>query len=89
MPLFHFPLLAHELTMSESTLLRQLKRLTGLTPVQYLQEMRLDHARHLLENRTYDSMAKVVSKVGYRDVRFFSKSFKQQFGKLPSAYLSD
>ena len=86
---FNIPLLAHEFAMSHSTLLRQLKRLTGLSPVQYLQEMRLDHARHLLENRIHDSIAKVASEVGYADARSFSRSFKQRFGKLPSDYLSD
>jgi signal transduction histidine kinase/DNA-binding response OmpR family regulator len=80
--------LAFEFAMSESTLLRQLKRLTGLSPMQYLQEIRLDKARRLLENRSYDSIAKVADKVGYSDARSFSRSFKQRFGKLPSDFLN-
>ncbi|MBK8563117.1 MAG: helix-turn-helix domain-containing protein [Saprospiraceae bacterium] len=83
------PFLANEFTMSESTLLRQLKRLTGLSPVQYLQEVRLDKARYFLENRSYDSIAKIASKVGYGDVRNFSRSFKQRFGKSPSDFISN
>lgn len=82
-------MLAETFFMSESTLLRQLKRLTGLTPVQYLQEIRLNEARHLLENRQYDSIAKVALKVGYVDSRSFSRSFKQRFGKLPSDLLGN
>lgn len=82
------PSLAHEFNMSESTLLRQLKRLSGLSPIQYLQEMRLDHARHLLENRSHDSVAKVAAGVGYNDTRSFSHAFKQRFGKLPSEFLN-
>ena len=82
-------MLAETFYMSESTLLRQLKRLTGLTPVQYLQEIRLNEARHLLENRVYDSIAQVASKVGYADTRSFSRSFKQRFGKLPSDLLGN
>lgn len=78
------PMLADEFAMSESTLLRQLRRLTGLTPVQYLQEVRLDKARQLLEDRTYDSVARVAAEAGYSDARGFSRSFKQRFGKLPS-----
>lgn len=76
--------LAHEFAMSESTLLRHLKRLTGLSPVQYLQEVRLDEARRLLENRVCNSIAQVASKVGYDDARSFSRSYKQRFGKSPS-----
>ncbi len=82
------PTLASEFAMSESSLLRQLKRLTGLTPAKYLQEMRLDKARHLLENRIYSSIAKVTYEVGYNDVRSFSRSFKQRFGKSPSNFIS-
>ncbi|MBL7816453.1 MAG: response regulator [Saprospiraceae bacterium] len=81
--------LADAFHMSESTLLRQLKRLTGLSPIQYLQEVRLNEARHLLEIRQYDSIAQVASRVGYADARTFSRSFKQRFGKLPSDFLSE
>lgn len=79
--------LANNFAMSESTLLRQLKRLTGLSPVQYLQEVRLNEARRLLENRRYSSIAQVASKVGYDDARSFARSFRARFGKLPSEML--
>ena len=78
------PGLAHEFAVSESTLLRQLKRLTGLSPVQYVQEVRLEEARRLLESRAYNSIAQVAAKVGYEDARSFARSFKQRYGKLPS-----
>ena len=77
-------MLAHEFAMSESTLLRQLKRLTGLTPKKYLIEMRLDKARHLLEEGPYASVDRVAREVGYYDVRNFSKSFAKRYGKTPS-----
>jgi|GEM_PF-1616722 len=81
--------LAREFAMSESTLLRQLKRLTGLTPGQYLQEVRLDEARRLLENQGNTSVALVAAKVGYGDARSFSRSFKKRFGKSPSRFSND
>lgn len=79
--------LARHFTMSESSLLRQLKYLTGLTPAKYLVEMRLDKARQMLEQRVYNSVHQVANEVGYQDTRSFSRSFKKRFGKLPSAYL--
>jgi len=79
--------LAYTFAMSESTLLRQLKRLTGLSPLQYIQEVRLNEARRLLENRSYNTIAQVASKVGYDDARSFTRSFKQRYGKLPSDVL--
>ncbi len=78
------PALSDAFAMSESTLLRQVKRLTGLTPVQYIQEIRLDKARLLLENDPHILVATVAAEVGYKDARSFSRSFKSRFGKLPS-----
>lgn len=86
--MFTVSTLAAAFSMSESSLLRQLKRLTGLTPLQYLQEMRLDQARQLLENRTYKSIAKIAAEVGYTDSRAFSRAFKNRFGKIPSDFLN-
>ncbi|MFM9947833.1 MAG: ATP-binding protein [Saprospiraceae bacterium] len=83
------PLLAEEFAMSSSTLLRQLKRLTGLSPAQYLQEFRLNKARQLLENRTYNSTSRVAAEAGYTDARSFSRSFRKRFGKLPSELLGE
>lgn len=78
------PMLADEFAMSVSTLLRQLKRLTGLTPGQYLQEIRLNAARQLLEKQSYRSIAEVATAVGYGDTRSFSRGFKKRFGRAPS-----
>lgn len=78
------PELADQFAMSESTLLRQLKRVTGLTPIQYVQAVRLEGARRILENRSYHSITQVAAQVGYDDVRSFSRSFRTRFGKLPS-----
>ena len=80
------PHIAYHFAMSISSLSRQLKRLTGLSPAKYLQEVRLDRARQLLENRTLNSVAKVAEEVGYADFRSFSRGFKKRFGKSPSDF---
>ncbi|MEM1320038.1 MAG: ATP-binding protein [Bacteroidota bacterium] len=78
---------AHEMAVSRSQLFRQLKRLTGLTPAQYLIEARLNKARKLLENRHQPTVKAVAYEVGFRQAKHFSRQFKKRFGKLPSAYL--
>lgn len=83
------PMLAENFNMSESTLLRQLKRLTGLSPLKYIQEIRLDRAREMLENQTYNNVAKIAYIVGYKEVRSFSRMFKKRFGKLPSDFFNN
>lgn len=86
--LLSVPMLAEEFAMSESTLLRQLKRLTGLTPVQYLKESKLERARQFIETKTYNSVAQVAYQIGYSDPKSFSRAFKTRYGKSPSIMLS-
>lgn len=82
--ILNVPAMAAEFAMSESTLLRQVKKLTGLTPSQYINEIRLDKARQFLENNTYNSIAKVGYEVGFNNTTSFSRAFKKRFGKTPS-----
>ncbi|WP_373512873.1 response regulator [Persicitalea sp.] len=81
------PSLSETFAMSESTLLRQLKRLTGLSPQQYLREIRLNESRELLENGAPVSIAVLAARVGYKNAGSFSRSFKNRFGKLPSDFV--
>ncbi len=76
--------LADALAMSRASFFRQLKRLTGLTPAQYLDEARFQKARRLLENREVSSVKSAAYAVGFRQVKHFSQSYKKRFGKLPS-----
>ncbi len=80
--------LADRFNMSESSLLRQLKRLTGLSPKQYLMEVRLNKARQLLDQNAFKTVSEVANQVGYSNLRTFSRVFKERFGKPPSSHLS-
>lgn len=80
--------LADAMAMSRSTLIRQVRRLTGLSPAQYLDEARFFHARSLLETRTVDTVKAAAYQSGFLQVEHFSRSFMQRFGKYPSAYLA-
>ncbi|MEZ4988212.1 MAG: response regulator [Saprospiraceae bacterium] len=76
--------MAHEFAMSDSTLFRQVTRLTGLSPSQYLQAARMQAARLLIDDRVHRSLTQVASKVGYANVRTFSRNYKAYFGVSPS-----
>lgn len=73
--------------MSESTLLKKVKTLTGLSPVEYLREYRLNMGKELLEKGEKQTIAEVAFAVGFSNAKAFSQSFKVRFGKLPSAYI--
>lgn len=80
--------MADRLSLSEVQLLRRLKNLTGLTPVQFIREVRLQRARQLLENREKETISEVMYAVGFRQTGYFAKSYAQRFGKKPSDYFN-
>ena len=66
--------MAARLHLSERTFLRRFKKATGFTPNAYLQNLRVEKARGLLE-RTYMSAGEISFRVGYQDPSAFSRIF--------------
>ncbi len=83
---FNVERLSEKMALSKRQLERKLKRLTGITPRKYIQEVRFNYARNLLENKSESSVKAVAYSIGVKDVAHFSKLFKERFGKLPSEY---
>lgn len=77
---------AYKAALSERHLQRRLKVLTGMSPYQYLLEMRLLEARKLLENGRYRSVAEVAYAVGFDNAQTFTRNFRRHFGRVPSLY---
>ncbi|MBV7534876.1 helix-turn-helix domain-containing protein [Duganella sp. sic0402] len=65
--------------------IRRFKDATGYTPLSYLQTLRLEKAKHLLES-TRMSLDSITFKVGYEDSNSFRRLFQQRVGLLPAAY---
>jgi len=84
---FNVALLAEELHMVERQVYRKMKKLTGLTPNKFIQEMRLRQARNYLESGTYKTVKEVAASVGFDTYQYFSKIYTQRFGKKPIDYL--
>jgi len=78
--------LAKALYVSNRQLQRKSKRLTGLSPAEYIREIRLQEARRLLEQKKYGTVSEVVYTVGFSSPSYFSKLFYKRFNKLPSDY---
>lgn len=76
--------IAASLCMSQRQLLRKLKAILAMTPVEYLRHYRLDKARTLLLQGLPAS--RVAVDVGFSTHSHFSKSFKSQFGCPPSEF---
>ena len=78
--------LAASANMSLNSLRRFLKKTTGLSPGQFIREIRLQQARRLLEARQYPTVLEVTYAVGFEKATYFSKLFAERFGKRPSEY---
>jgi len=78
--------LAALLCLSERTLYRRLGELAGLTPAAWLRELRLAHARRLLEAGEFASVADVASAAGFGTAKYFSVCYAERFGRRPSDY---
>ncbi len=69
--------------MGRSKFFEKLKGLTGLSPIDFVKEYRLNHAIGLLRNSDCNvSEASYMS--GFTDAGYFSKCFKERFGISPS-----
>ncbi|MFD2334455.1 helix-turn-helix domain-containing protein [Cohnella sp. GCM10020058] len=76
--------MAAELGYHRTHLTKLFKRETGMTPVAYLQQLRIERASSLLAEPL--SVEEVALSVGYSDPLYFSKSFKKMTGHTPSEY---
>jgi len=78
--------IAHAVFISERQFYRKIKKLTGKTPNQYLQILRLRKAKKMLEAGDYSSVKEVAFSVGYSRSDYFSRLYKSHFGVRPVTY---
>lgn len=71
--------------LSERSFKRRFSAATGYTPVEYVQALRIEEAKQMLET---DDLAieDVAMAVGYEDPTFFRKLFKRRTGVTPAQY---
>lgn len=84
--LFTVDQLAFKMLMGRSTFFNEVKRLTGLTPNQYILEIRLLKARNLIDNHPELSLKEIRNQIGLKDNKHFANLFKKRFGNFPSHF---
>lgn len=77
--------LANVMSVSERTLNRKLKELTGETPKVFIDGVRISHACTLLIS-TQKSVKDIALSLGYSDDTVFRRIFKQKMKITPSSY---
>jgi signal transduction histidine kinase/DNA-binding response OmpR family regulator/ligand-binding sensor domain-containing protein len=77
--------LAEEIGLSRSQLFRKISALTGVSVNELIRTFRLQKAAQLLE-QNWAPVTQVAYEVGYSNLSYFSKAFKEKYGVLPSEY---
>ncbi|MCP4380544.1 MAG: helix-turn-helix domain-containing protein, partial [Hyphomicrobiales bacterium] len=71
--------------LAERTFKRRFKAATGYAPVDYVQTLRIEEAKQMLE-RSPEATDSVAHAVGYEDPAFFRRLFKRKTGVTPARY---
>lgn len=77
--------LANAMHVSYRTLNRRFSDITGMAPLAYLQALRIERAKELLEGSNSD-LETITAKVGYEDASSFRRLFKRATGLSPAQY---
>ncbi|WP_438711031.1 hybrid sensor histidine kinase/response regulator transcription factor [Aquimarina muelleri] len=84
-PSFGVPQMQKALGMSKTQLHAKLKALTNESPGQVLRNFRLKIAEQLLSQKE-DNITQIAYKVGFNNLSYFAKCFKERYAVVPSAY---
>jgi TolB-like protein/AraC-like DNA-binding protein len=74
--------LADAMNMSRSSLLRKIKKQTGLSASRFIRKVRLEEAKTLLEESDL-TVSEISYQVGFSNTSYFIKCYREQFGFPP------
>ena len=77
--------LVSEMALGRTVFFNKVKGLTGLSPVEFIREVRIKRAAQLLRSGQYN-VTEITYMVGMNDSRYFAKCFKAAYGKTPTDY---
>ena len=78
-------MIANSALISESECLRCFRRTIGTTPIQYVKQYRIQTAAQMLVS-TQKKIADIAIKCGFQDISYFTKSFREYKGCVPTEY---
>lgn len=84
-PDYTVDMLASDVAMSRASLYKKSSTMLGITPNDFLRNVRLKQAESLLSD-TSMPIAEVAERVGFSTPRYFSQCFRQMYGVTPSEY---
>jgi AraC-like DNA-binding protein len=79
--------LSDAMNLSRSNVYRKIKALTGNTIIEFIRIIRLKQAIKLMQTKKF-SLSEIAYQTGFSSPSYFTKSFRDHYGKPPSEYLS-
>ncbi len=83
---FNLSILSEMLGIEQKQLYRKVKQLTGMTPVNYVRQLRMKKAAILMTQNRF-TISEVMYLVGYTNASYFSKCFSEMFGVTPKQFI--
>ena len=87
-PEISVPFLCEQMHMSKSLLTRKLKGITGYSPREFIENIRMKHAARLLCDGSHN-ISDVSYELGFSSPKYFTIRFKKIFGMTPSQYVEE
>lgn len=81
---FTLEVFAQMVCMSKQNLYMKMKQYTGMSPIRYIRNKKISHARNLLKGN--QQVQEVMAQVGFFDDKYFIKCFRQETGITPFKY---
>lgn len=78
-------LITEEIGISKFHFIRNFQSVFGLTPMEFVIQLRIKKAEELMRLETY-SLTEIAEKCGFSNVHYFSNTFKKIKGMSPSSY---
>ena len=82
-PELDVPFICEKMHISKSKLYYKVKTISGISPIEFLRQYRLEMASQLLSEKQLN-VSEVADAVGFSSVSYFSKAYKKRYGILPS-----
>ena len=78
--------IADALCMSQSSMIRKIRKLLDTSPSNYVRDKRLGAAARMLRDSHGNNITDICYAVGFTNASYFAKCFKEKFGVTPSEY---
>jgi AraC-like DNA-binding protein len=75
--------------LSKSHLCTAFRKAMGCPPMEYLQGVRLAHAKKLLSTRPEKTVSEVAYQVGFTSPNYFARVFRARLGVSPTTYSAE